>query len=128
MKNYSRQREIILEVLKNTNKHPTAEQICNMVNKIEPRISRSTVYRNISLLVEEKQIKKISMQFGPDKFDYIHKAHNHIICTKCGTIYDFEYNFDEKNLLEKIKKENGIEMELDSITVNGICNQCKSNN
>lgn len=126
MKKYSRQREIILEVLKNTHIHPTAEQICEMVKEIEPSISRSTVYRNINLLVEEGVIKKLSMPLGPDKFDYIYKPHDHIVCVKCGKIYDFEYDFYNKELSEKIQKETGIETDFDSVTINGICKDCKS--
>ena len=51
MNNYSKQREIILEVIKNNRTHPTAEEIYILVTKKEPKISRSTVYRNINILV-----------------------------------------------------------------------------
>ena len=53
MNNYSKQREIILEVIKNNRTHPTAEEIYILVTKKEPKISRSTVYRNINILVEK---------------------------------------------------------------------------
>ncbi len=126
MKNYSKQREIILEVLKNSKAHPTAEQISKMVKDIEPRISRSTVYRNLKLLVDEQIIKKITMPTGPDRFDYIHKPHNHLICNKCEEVYDFEYDFYNKKLANEIKEQTGIETNLSSVTINGICKKCKS--
>lgn len=128
MKNYSRQRETILEVIKNTCIHPTAEQICEIVKKIEPTISRSTVYRNLKLLVEKEIIKKITMPFGADRFDYIHKQHNHAVCVMCEKICDFEYDFYDEKLIKKIKKETGIETKLDVVTINGICEKCKSKN
>lgn len=126
MKNYSRQREIILEVIKNTHIHPTAEKICKMVAMIEPKISRSTVYRNLKLLVDEEVIKRITMPSGPDRFDFIHNPHNHIVCSICEEIYDFEYNFYNEKLVEIIKEHTGIETDLTCVTITGICKKCKS--
>ncbi|MGN1270455.1 MAG: transcriptional repressor [Clostridia bacterium] len=128
MRNYSRQREIILEVIKNTKTHPTAEEICKLVKEIEPKISRSTLYRNLKLLVEGNVIKKLTMPYGSDRFDYIHNPHNHIVCERCKKTVDFEYDFYEKDLARKIKEETGIETNLDCITINGICEDCKLKN
>lgn len=126
MNNYSKQREIILEAIKATNTHPTADQIYKMLIEKDKKISRSTVYRNINILIENKIIKKITMQNGPDRYDYIHKSHNHVICEKCGKIYDFYYNFDTEKISEDLKDQTGIKIQVDSITINGICNDCKS--
>ena len=71
MNNYSRQREIILETLKEVNIHPTAEELYKLVNRKYPKISKSTVYRNINILVESNVIRKIKMISGADRFDYI---------------------------------------------------------
>ena len=71
MNNYSKQREIILEVIKNNRTHPTAEEIYILVTKKEPKISRSTVYRNINILVEKGIIEKITIATGPDRYDYL---------------------------------------------------------
>lgn len=59
---YSKQREEILEVVKNTRVHPTPEQVYEMVIKVDSKISKSTVYRNINILVENGTIEKISMK------------------------------------------------------------------
>ena len=50
MRNYSKQREAILQVLKNSKAHPTANQVYEEVRKIIPNISLGTVYRNLSEL------------------------------------------------------------------------------
>ena len=62
--NYSKQREIILEVIKNTRIHPTIEEIYEMVKKVDYKISKSTVYRNVKILAENDAIKKITMQMN----------------------------------------------------------------
>ena len=59
MKNYSRQREEIIKVIKDSYNHPTAEEIYMTVKAKDPAVSRSTVYRNLGLLVENGFINKI---------------------------------------------------------------------
>ena len=125
MNNYSKQREIILETLKNIKNHPTAEEIYKLVIKTHPTISRSTVYRNISILVENKKIRKITTSMGPDRFDYIFENHHHAICKKCGKVFDFLYDFEKENFKNILKNQTGITSDVASITLYGICEICK---
>lgn len=127
MKNYSRQREEIIKVIKNSYEHPTAEDIYMTVKAKDPAVSRSTVYRNLSLLVENNMINKISMQIGADRFDFIRKPHNHAICVKCGKIFDFEYNFEYEEIKKIVKEQTGIEISNKGIALDGICDSCKIN-
>ena len=108
MNNYSRQREVILDVVKNSRIHPTAEEIYNLVIQEEPKISRSTVYRNINILVEQGAIRRISMATGSDRYDYLHKEHYHVICKVCGKVLDFYYDFEKENIIESIKQQTNI--------------------
>ena len=48
MKNYSRQREEIINVIKDSYEHPTAEMVYMTVKSKDPAVSRSTVYRNLN--------------------------------------------------------------------------------
>ena len=93
----------IVELLKNSYNHPTAEEIYMIVKAKDPAVSRSTVYRNLGLLVQNNLIKQISMKVGPDRYDYIREPHNHVMCTKCGKIFDFEYSFEYEELKKIIK-------------------------
>lgn len=125
MKNYSKQREEILNVLKNSKSHLTAEEIYSIVKKNNSTASRGTVYRNLNLLTGKSIIKRISICNGPDKYDFINKKHNHIICSKCGKVFDFYYNLDFNLLKKAIKNQTEItEVEAD-IILQGICNDCK---
>lgn len=126
MNNYSKQREIILETLKATYTHQTAEELYNLVHEKYPKISKSTVYRNINILVENNLIRRIKMQSGADRFDYIFKTHYHAICEKCGKVFDFEYEFENEELKKTIQNQTGITAKTESITVYGICDKCKS--
>lgn len=128
MNNYSRQREIILQVIKNNRTHPTAEQIYNMVKEQDEKISRSTVYRNINILLNNGTIRKITISNKPDRYDFVEKLHYHVVCKECGNIYDFYYKFNQIEIARKIKKEIGFITNVDDITITGICNKCQSKN
>lgn len=128
MKNYSRQREDLLSILKNSKSHPTAEELYNSIKEKIPSVSRGTVYRNLKDLVDEGYIIKISMADGADRYDYIHKKHNHIICKYCGMVKDFEYDFDLKNVKLSVIKQMEMDPLLDGVIVYGICRKCKEKN
>lgn len=123
--NYSKQRELILEIMKELDTHSTAENIYNLVKQRDSKVSKSTVYRNLNLLKEKQIISLIPMSVGPDRYDYIHKQHNHAICIKCGKIIDFEYNFKSNQLQRIIKTQTGIDTYLNTVIVEGICENCK---
>ena len=127
MNNYSKQREAILDVMRQNLIHPTAEEIYNLVVKKEPQISRSTVYRNINILAELGKIKRLKMTVGPDRYDYLYKEHSHIICEKCGKVLDFHYDFNKDQINKNILKQTEEHIDINSIIIYGICDDCKSN-
>ena len=126
MKNYSRQREEIIKVIQESHDHKTAEEIYMIVKAKDPAVSRSTVYRNLGLLVENHIIDKISMLVGPDRYDYITKPHNHAICTNCGKVFDFEYKFEYEKIRELVIKQTGVEISNKGIALEGLCDSCRN--
>ena len=122
---YSKQREIILEVIKTNLIHPTAEEIYYLVNKVDSKISKSTVYRNINSLVESGIIEKINTSSGADKYDYIYTPHFHFICSKCNRVYDVKEIFDMNIISDSIKKQINANIDVKDISINGICHNCK---
>lgn len=126
MNNYSKQREVILDVIKDSRTHLTAEEIYGLVIKQETKISRSTVYRNINILVEQGIIQKIMMATGPDRYDYLHKEHYHAVCKVCGKVFDFCYDFEKEKITKSMKQQANIDIDVNSITIHGICEKCKS--
>lgn len=84
---YSRQRESIKRYLCGREDHPTADMIYTSIRREFPNISLGTVYRNLSLLTELGEIRKIQAD-GPDRFDAKTEPHSHFICRKCGCVLD----------------------------------------
>ena len=87
---YSRQRESIKEFLQTRTDHPTADVVYENMKLIYPNISLGTVYRNLSLLADLGEIKKLSSFAGADHFDGCTERHCHFMCTRCNRIMDLE--------------------------------------
>ncbi len=87
---YSRQREIIKENLMHREDHPTADMIYMDVRESFPNISLGTVYRNLQLLTDIGEIRKLNVGDGVDHFDAKIFPHYHFICTECGSVIDLQ--------------------------------------
>jgi Fur family ferric uptake transcriptional regulator len=87
------QREAIVQAAFSTRSHYTAEELLLMVRRIDPAVSRATVYRTLPLLVESGLLKELDLGRDQTVYDpnFIeHPHHNHIICLDCGKIVEFE--------------------------------------
>lgn len=122
MKNYSRQREAILSVLRSTDTHPTANWVYNKVKEQIPNISLGTVYRNLAELQKSGEIISLSVGDGHDHFDGDCSAHIHLHCKICGKIYDIA---EESDYLAARAEQNGFMPEASVCIVYGICKNCK---
>lgn len=128
MRKYSRQREIVLDILKKSYEHPTAEEIFAEAREIDKNISLGTVYRNLEILCEDQVIEKIPTPTGKDRYDFKKTEHNHAICEKCGKITDFTCDFNIKKLQKEIKNQVNFELSQEEIRIIGICKNCKNSN
>lgn len=121
MKNYSKQREAILQVLRSTNTHPTANWIYNQVREQLPNISLGTVYRNLSALSAAGEILAIDVGDGFEHYDGDVSPHLHLSCRKCGDIHDLVLKDD---VLSDKAKEIGFIPETSIYVVYGVCKNC----
>lgn len=119
----SRQRERILELIKDDPYHPTAQWIYDTLKKEIPSLSLGNVYRNIKILVEDGSI--ISREFGNsiEHFDAITGMHYHFICEKCKNITDFSLPVQDI-ILEKARESSGHLITGHTIQFYGICENC----
>jgi Fur family transcriptional regulator, ferric uptake regulator len=84
----TKQRQVILEELKKTASHPTADEVFLMVRQRLPRISLGTVYRNLELLSENGMIQKLDWSGRQKRYDGTFENHYHIRCLNCGRVDD----------------------------------------
>ena len=86
--NYSRQRAEVLDQIRGHKDHPTADTIFAELRTKDPSISLATVYRNLKLLSELGEIRRLTFVSGADRFDPTVQAHYHFVCDRCGKVHD----------------------------------------
>lgn len=119
----SKQRDSIQRFLSTRKDHPTAEVVYQNIREEIPHISLGTVYRNLSLLSEMGEIRKISTDEGPDRFDPITTPHDHFICRKCGSLIDLEGSQNARLIREAQKNFDG-RIDDQRTYFYGTCSEC----
>ena len=122
MKNYSRQREAVLNLLCSTKSHPTAAWIYENVRLVLPNISLGTVYRNLTVLEQEGLIRKIPVGDNHEHFDGDTSPHSHFYCEKCGKVSDVSYVADDA--YPDLEKDYGFKVKASSLVLCGVCKDC----
>ena len=122
---YSRQREAILQNLRQRTDHPTAEAIYSDIRNDYPNLSLGTVYRNLSLLSGLGEIRRLPSAEGADRFDARMDEHAHFTCRRCGAIMDLPA-VDCSPLIGKIQKSFGGIIDECNVCFRGVCSSCRN--
>ena len=118
------QRSSVLEAVNKLHCHATADEIYNEIVKEHPTISRATVYRNLNLLSEMGEIRRLEMPGSADRFDPISSNHCHVKCEVCGRVFDVDMDF-VSGLESGIRDAHGFDFSGYDIIFHGICPECK---
>jgi Fe2+ or Zn2+ uptake regulation protein len=85
------QRYAVMAFLTDSNRHPTAAEIFDAVNRVDPRSSRATTYNNLRDLVEAGLVREVAAEGRAARFDARGMRHHHFICDRCGNVEDVEW-------------------------------------
>src|ERR1700688_2886682 len=85
------QRYAVMEFLMGHNRHPTAVEIFEAVNRADPRSSRATIYNNLRDLVQAGLVREVAMEGRAARFDAKGTRHHHFICDRCGNVEDVDW-------------------------------------
>ncbi len=118
------QRRVIVEELRLSRSHPTANEIYEIVRTKIPRISLGTVYRNLEILSESGEIRKLEMAGSQRRFDGTMENHFHVKCVKCDRVSDAELQLVQ-DILDSLKELDGYEIVLSHLEFSGICPECR---
>lgn len=105
----TRQRQVILRILSETEDHPDAIAIFNRASAMDPSISLSTVYRTMKLLEEKGAIQRHAFEGGRARFEQAASHHDHLIDVDTGDVIEFHSRKLEA-LQEEIARELGYEI------------------
>src|SRR5450432_1238552 len=115
------QRYAVMEFLTEHTGHPTAAEIFEAVNRVDPRSSRATTYNNLRDLVQAGLVREVAVEGRAARFDAKGLQHHHFICDRCGNVEDIEWYDVPKPASRSLGKRILRECEL---IFRGLCAKC----
>lgn len=121
------QRLAILKTLSSGRAHVSAQEVFEKVHVEFPEIGFATVYRFLRNLTETGYVTEVRMGGLPARYELTPKGHHdHITCTECGKIVEFE-NFNIEKLQVEVARQNGFRLTSHVLELYGICSLCQLN-
>ena len=121
-----KKRNAILTCLRQTDLHPSAEMVHQMLRAEHPDISLATVYRNLSHFKSQGLIRSLGTVNGVERFDADLHSHVHFICTGCGRILDLPEVELPLSLGQEAEKAHGCQVQGCRVTFTGLCGNCQN--
>ena len=115
------QRHAVMAFLIDHKGHPTAAEIFEAVNRVDPRSSRATTYNNLRDLVKAGLVREVAVEGRAGRFDVKGMRHHHFICDLCGNVEDVEWYDVPKPASRSLGKRVVRECEL---IFRGLCAKC----
>ena len=116
------QRQIIFDMLKQFDIHPTVDELYMEIKKSHPAISKTTIYRNLRQLAQVGQIGKVALPDDADRYDKRADRHYHFLCKKCGTLFDVDIDYPEY-IDEKVRERYDVQVDGHDIIFKGTCHK-----
>jgi Fe2+ or Zn2+ uptake regulation protein len=118
------QRRLILQILKDSNRHLTAEEVAERINELQPGISIATIYRNLNILVDIRLLSKLDLHQGPARYEVNQKHDHHMVCLDCGVAIKLGV-CPMQGTIQKIIDQNGFQVDSHHFEVIGYCKECQ---
>ena len=119
-----RKRNAILDCLRQTHAHPSAEMVHAMLQPSHPDISLATVYRNLAWFKSRGMIQSLGTVNGIERFDADTHPHVHFVCTGCGAVMDLPQVEVPSALEERAQAASGCQVHGCQLTFSGLCGSC----
>mgnify|MGYP001594215892 CR=1 FL=1 len=121
------QRELIAKIFFQHRGHISIEELHHEVQKTDPGIGYATVYRTLKLLSDAGLAAGRSFGNGFTRYEPDNQIehHDHLICTRCGAIIEFENNRIE-SLQKSVAGQYRFEVTHHVMELYGICSKCRS--
>jgi Fur family ferric uptake transcriptional regulator len=120
------QRDLIMDIFLRTEDHLTSEDLYFLVQKEDPTVGHTTVYRTLKLLTDAGLAREV--RFGDNKtyyeHHYNHEHHDHMICTECGRVIEF-FSPEIERLQDQVADDFGFQPTHHSLRMWGVCSECR---
>lgn len=123
----TRQRDIILDCFLSCHQHLSTEELYLKLKENHPGIGSATVYRTLKLFAESGIAREIHFGDGQTRYEHLQAGehHDHLVCTRCGAIVEFENETIEK-LQSEVANQHGFTIMNHKLELYGFCRKCKS--
>lgn len=120
------QRDLVAKVLFSApHKHFSIEEVLEVCRQKDATISYATVYRTLMMLSEAGFANQRQFGKGQSLFEVAAgEHHDHLICTECGKIVEFE-NDDIEALQDQVATKNGFRLTHHRMELYGLCPSCQ---
>jgi Fur family peroxide stress response transcriptional regulator len=115
----------MLEILRRTDVHPTADWVYKKLKDEIPNLSLGTVYRNIRVLMDQGLIQRLPFGSTFDRFEARVSPHYHLVCEQCGSVEDFMMPI-YADINEKASKMSYFKIRRHRIDFFGLCTKCQN--
>lgn len=119
------QRRAVLDVLRASHDHPTAQDVLDRVRRTSPGIGAATVYRALNLLVEQGQALELALGDAAARYDANTARHDHVVCVGCGAAADVDAALPPR-LAETVSTVTGFSVTGHDLRFRGLCPTCQS--
>lgn len=122
----TRQRHLIVDTFFSAPGHWSVEDVWSKVRLSDARVSVATVYRTMKLLAECGLAHARNFGDGQTRYEAAvgRKHHDHLICTKCGTIVEFENDRIEA-MQDAVARKHGFKVISHKLELYGLCRHCQ---
>jgi Fur family ferric uptake transcriptional regulator len=120
----TRQRTLIIDLFFELGGHLTVEELWTRVRQRDAKVSVATVYRTMKLLAECGLAHARHFGDGQTRYEGVGEHHDHLICTRCGTIVEFEDDRIEA-LQDRVAKQHGFKVTSHKMELYGLCSNCQ---
>ena len=118
----TKQKTLVLEVVRENCEHKTAEDIYIAAKARMPQIAMGTVYRNLAQLVSDGIVRKLEIPNAPDRYDGCTECHEHLYCLGCGKVLDVWCG----DLHDKLEEVTGQRLSSYTLNLHGYCENCSA--
>jgi Fur family transcriptional regulator, ferric uptake regulator len=123
------QRDTILRTFLDTRDHLSTDELHRLVQKKDPRIGYTTVYRTLKLLAECGLASEVAFHDGIARYEhqYNRRSHHHMVCTQCGSSVEF-FSQEVGKLEQDIGHRYNYVTTRHTFQIYGVCEDCRKKN
>ncbi len=121
---YTGQQRDMVRFIFSQHNHFDAEQLIDDMKGAGFRVSRATVYRTLSKLVDAGMLRRLELGNRTCyEHDYGYPQHEHLYCTRCRKMIEFQEPAIER-LIDEVGRGHGFQVSGHTFIIRGICEQC----